>query len=98
MEARCRERRAQSDGVGCGEGETQQAFALGQELVQIIGELGGVDDAQQLDIARLEHDAVICGAPADMPAARRQGEAEILEATSRRFQIPNAEEAVIDAG
>jgi hypothetical protein len=33
-----------------------------------------------------------------MPAARRQGEAEALEAPSRRFQIPDAEKAVIDAG
>jgi|SoimicmetaTmtLMB_FD_contig_41_275257_length_397_multi_1_in_0_out_0_2 hypothetical protein len=33
-----------------------------------------------------------------MPAARRQGEAEAFEAPSRRFEIPDAEEAVIDAG
>ena len=98
MEARRRERRGQGDGVACGEGETQQAFALDQEPVQIIGELGGIDDAEQLDIARLEHDAVVGGAPADVATARRQGESEVLEARPRCFQIPDSDEAMIDAG
>src|SRR5262249_52328838 len=61
--------------VAAAEGETQQAFALGQELVEIIGELARIEDAQQLDVAPLEHDAVVAGAPADMAAAWREAEA-----------------------
>ncbi len=63
MEARRPKARPPGLGVGGGEGEAQQAFALGQELVEIVGELGGIDDAEQLDITRLEHDAVVGRCP-----------------------------------
>src|SRR5579871_1085850 len=90
--------RGRRAGIGAGKSEAQQALALNEELIQIIGELGGVEDAENLDIAPLEHQAVVGRAPADMAAARRHRETEALPGPLGRFEIPDADQAVVDTG
>ena len=57
----------------------------------------GVDDAQQLEIVVLEHDAVIGRAPADMPPARRRVEAQPRIARPGRLEVADADDDMVDA-
>ena len=79
------------------EGQPQKALAaLGQELVQIVGELRCVQNAQQLDVVAPEHDAVIRRAPAGVPAARRYGEPQPPPCGVGRLQVVNPDQRVVD--
>ena len=77
--------------------EAQQPLAALQEPVQAVAELARIDDAQQLEIVALEHDAVIGGAPADMPAARRRVEPQPGVLRSGNLEIADPDDGMVDA-
>src|SRR5690625_3739205 len=53
--------------------QAEQAFStLGEEAVEVIGELSWIDDTDQLDVGLRKHQAVVGGAPADMPSQDRK--------------------------
>ena len=60
--------------IAAGQCQPQEALALRQEPVEVVGELGRVDDPEQLEIVVGEHDAVVRRAPTGMAAAWRRVE------------------------
>jgi hypothetical protein len=84
-------------GVGAAQRDRHQAFAVLEKAVQVVGELGGIDDAEQLDVIVREHQAVVGGAPADVTAARRRPEAEPFVAGPRWVEIAHPDDHVVDA-
>src|SRR5205085_3558057 len=62
--------------IRAAEGEPDRTRTDGEVALQAARVLGLVHDADELDIAVGQHDAVIAGAASLMPAARRHREAE----------------------
>jgi len=78
-------------------GKTKQTFVpLLKKLVQIVGELRRVDDADQFYVVLGKHQAVVGCTPADMTPSRAGGKAQFLPVLPRCFKILNADQDVIE--
>ncbi len=85
-------------GVVTGKGDAQQPLAdCRQEAVEAVAERRRVDNAQKLEVVALEHDAVVGGGPADMPAARGRVEAEPGPLLTGGRQILDPDDQVVEA-
>ena len=90
-------RRSGGVGIGAVQGQRHHALALLEEAIEVMGGLGRIDQAQQLDVVHCEHRAVVGGAPADMVPAGGQPKAQSLVAAPGVLEVAHADDGVIDA-